>query len=78
MRKKLTKLLAASLGFEWTKESPIGRTKAYEEARNAIDYLFDACRGIAKTLNLKGANTSFVDRMTKLMRMVPELIRDSQ
>ncbi|KAK1618285.1 hypothetical protein QYE76_023802 [Lolium multiflorum] len=74
----IDKMIYPSLGFEWTKESPIGRTKAYEEARNAIDYLFDACRGIAKTLNLKGAKTSFVDRMTKLMRMVPELIRDSQ
>ncbi|KAK1682833.1 hypothetical protein QYE76_043681 [Lolium multiflorum] len=53
-------------------------TEAYEEARNSIEDLFDACRGITKSLSLKRVGTSLIDRMTKLMRMVPDLIKDWQ
>jgi hypothetical protein len=66
------------LGFEWPPESPLSRTEAYEEARNSIDDLFEACRGIAESLSLKRARTTLIDRMTKLVRVVPELIRDWQ
>ena len=69
---------AAILGFEWTKDSTLKRTEAYEEARSSIDDLVEACRGIAKSLNLKRAKTTVIDRMTKLMRNVPELIKDWQ
>jgi hypothetical protein len=68
----------ASLGFEWTKDSTLKRTEAYEEARSSIDDLVEACRGIAKSLNLKKAKTTVIDRMTKLMQNVPELIKDWQ
>ncbi|KAK1606064.1 hypothetical protein QYE76_029737 [Lolium multiflorum] len=74
----IDKMIFSSLGFEWTKESTLSRTEAYEDARNSIDDLFEACRGIAKSLNLKRAGTTLIDRMTKLMRMVPELIKDWQ
>nr|XP_051221561.1 uncharacterized protein LOC127339786 [Lolium perenne] len=61
----------ASLGFEWTKESNLKRTEAYDEARISIDSLFASYRGIAKTLSLKRAKTSVIDTMTKLMEQVP-------
>jgi hypothetical protein len=69
---------AASLGFEWTKDSNLTRTEAYEEARKSIDALFGACRGIATALRLKKAKTSVIDTMTKLMRQVPEFMKDWQ
>jgi hypothetical protein len=53
-------------------------TEAYEDARNSINDLFEACRGIAKSLSLKRAGTTVIDCMTKLMRMVPDLIKDWQ
>ncbi|KAK1627168.1 hypothetical protein QYE76_001483 [Lolium multiflorum] len=53
-------------------------TEAYEDAWNSIDDIFEACHGIAKSLNLKRAGTTLIDRMTKLMRMVLELIKDWQ
>jgi hypothetical protein len=68
----------ACLGFEWTDESALSRTEAYEEARNSIDDLIGACRGIAETLSLKKARTSLIDTVTKLMKMVPDLIREWQ
>ncbi|KAK1606729.1 hypothetical protein QYE76_030402 [Lolium multiflorum] len=74
----IDKLIFPSLGFEWTKDSTLKRTEAYEEAQNAIDDLFEACRGIAKSLSLKRAGTTLIDTMTKLMRQVPELIKDWQ
>lgn len=74
----IDKMIFPCLGFEWPPESPLSRTEAYEEARNSIDDLFEACRGIAKSLSLKRACTTLIDRMTKLMRVVPELIRDWQ
>ncbi|KAK1664955.1 hypothetical protein QYE76_053114 [Lolium multiflorum] len=74
----IDKMIFPSLGFEWTKESTLSRTEAYEEAQNSIDDLFEACRGIAKSLSLKRAGTTLIDRMTKLMRMVPDLIKDWQ
>ncbi|KAK1686156.1 hypothetical protein QYE76_047004 [Lolium multiflorum] len=46
----IDKLIFPSLGFEWSKESNLKRTEAYDEARISIDALFEACRGIAKTL----------------------------
>ncbi|KAK1647973.1 hypothetical protein QYE76_065778 [Lolium multiflorum] len=74
----IDKMIFPSLGFEWTKESTLSRMEAYEDVRNSIDDLFEACRGIAKSLNLKRAGTTLINRMTKLMRMVPELIKDWQ
>ncbi|KAK1691749.1 hypothetical protein QYE76_008446 [Lolium multiflorum] len=74
----IDKLIFPSLGFEWTKEAALSRTEAYEDVRNSINDLFEACRGIAKSLNLKRAGTTVIDRMTKLMRMVPDLIKDWQ
>jgi hypothetical protein len=68
----------ACLGFEWTEESGLSRTEAYEEAQNSIDDLFESCRGIAEALSLKRARTSLIDTVTKLMKMVPDLIRDWQ
>ncbi|KAK1679850.1 hypothetical protein QYE76_040698 [Lolium multiflorum] len=70
--------LQASLGFEWTKESNLTRTEAYDEARISIDKLFGACRGIAMALSLKKAKTTVIDTMTKLMGLVPEFIKDWQ
>ncbi|KAK1566311.1 hypothetical protein QYE76_017376 [Lolium multiflorum] len=70
--------LQASLGFEWSKESNLKRTEAYDEARISIDALFEACRGIAKTLSLKKAKTTLIDTMTKLMQQVPDFIKDWQ
>lgn len=69
---------AASLGFEWTKESNLTRTEAYDEARISIDKLIEACRGIATALSLKKAKTIVIDTMTKLMGLVPDFIKDWQ
>ncbi|KAK1683704.1 hypothetical protein QYE76_044552 [Lolium multiflorum] len=74
----IDKLIFPSLGFEWTKDSNLTRTEAYEEARKSIDALFGACRGIATALRLKKAKTSVIDTMTKLMRQVPEFMKDWQ
>ncbi|KAK1650872.1 hypothetical protein QYE76_068677 [Lolium multiflorum] len=71
----IDKLIFPSLGFEWSKESNLKRTEAYDEARISIDALFEACRGIAKTLSLKKAKTTLIDTMTKLMQQVPDFIR---
>ncbi|KAK1670621.1 hypothetical protein QYE76_058780 [Lolium multiflorum] len=73
----IDKLIFPTLGFEWNQETA-SRTEAYKDARNSINDLFEACRGIAKSLNLKRAGTTVIDRMTKLMRMVPDLIKDWQ
>nr|XP_051211558.1 uncharacterized protein LOC127329051 [Lolium perenne] len=64
----IDKLIFPSLGFEWTKDSNLTRTEAYDEARISIDALFGACRGIATALSLKKAKTTVIDTMTKLMR----------
>ncbi|XP_071680165.1 uncharacterized protein [Lolium perenne] len=74
----IDKLIFPSLGFEWTKDSNLTRTEAYDEARMSIDALFEACRGIATALSLKKAKTTVIDTMTKLMRQVPEFIKDWQ
>ncbi|KAK1616872.1 hypothetical protein QYE76_022389 [Lolium multiflorum] len=74
----IDKLIFPSLGFEWTKESNLTRTEAYDEARISIDKLFGACRGIAMALSLKKAKTTVIDTMTKLMGLVPEFIKDWQ
>ncbi|KAK1617479.1 hypothetical protein QYE76_022996 [Lolium multiflorum] len=74
----IDKLIFPSLGFEWSKESNLKRTEAYDEARISIDALFEACRGIAKTLSLKKAKTTIIDTMTKLMEQVPDFIKDWQ
>ncbi|KAK1593740.1 hypothetical protein QYE76_018579 [Lolium multiflorum] len=74
----IDKLIFPSLGFEWSKESNLTRTEAYDEARISIDALFEACRGIATALSLKKAKTTVIDTMTKLMRLVPDFIKDWQ
>ncbi|KAK1606199.1 hypothetical protein QYE76_029872 [Lolium multiflorum] len=74
----IDKLIFPSLGFEWSKDSNLKRTEAYDEARISIDALFEACRGIAKTLSLKKAKTTVIDTMTKLMQQVPDFIKDWQ
>ncbi|KAK1667478.1 hypothetical protein QYE76_055637 [Lolium multiflorum] len=74
----IDKLIFPSLGLEWSKESNLKRAKAYDEARISINSLFEACRGIAKTLSLKKAKTSVIDTMTKLMEQVPDFIKDWQ
>ncbi|KAK1670908.1 hypothetical protein QYE76_059067 [Lolium multiflorum] len=71
-------LIFPSLGFEWSKESNLKRTEAYDEARISIDALFEACRRIAKTLSLKKAKTTVIDTMTNLMEQVPDFIKDWQ
>ena len=70
--------IPACLGYEWNDESDCSRTEAYEEAKNSIEDLIEACRGIATKLSLKKARTSVIDKMTKLMLLVPELIEDWQ
>lgn len=74
----MTISFAASLGLEWTKDAVLNRTEAYEEAQSSIDNLFEACRGVAKSLSLKRAGTAVMDTMTKLIKQVPELIKDWQ
>ncbi|KAK1680684.1 hypothetical protein QYE76_041532 [Lolium multiflorum] len=74
----IDKLIFPSLGFEWTKDSNLSRTEAYDEARISIDKLFEACRGIATALSLKKAKTTVIDTMTKLMGLVPDFIKDWQ
>ncbi|KAK1680766.1 hypothetical protein QYE76_041614 [Lolium multiflorum] len=72
----IDKMIFPSLGFEWTKDATLKRTEAYEEAQSSIDNLFEACRGVAKSLSLKRAGTAVIDTMTKLIKQVPELIKD--
>ncbi|KAK1662929.1 hypothetical protein QYE76_051088 [Lolium multiflorum] len=74
----IDKMIFPSLGFEWTKETALKRTEAYEEVQSSIDNLFEACRGVAKSLSLKRAETAGIDTMTKLIKQVPELIKDWQ
>ncbi|KAK1602617.1 hypothetical protein QYE76_007971 [Lolium multiflorum] len=74
----IDKLIFPSLGFEWSNESNLKRTEAYDEARKSIDALFEACRGIATALSLKKAKTTVIDTMTKLMGLVPDFIKDWQ
>ncbi|KAK1627758.1 hypothetical protein QYE76_002073 [Lolium multiflorum] len=54
----IDKLIFPSLGFEWTKDSNLTRTEAYDEARISVDALFEACRGVATALSLKKAKTT--------------------
>ncbi|KAK1683245.1 hypothetical protein QYE76_044093 [Lolium multiflorum] len=72
----IDELIFPCLGFEWTEESGLSRMEAYEEARNSIYDIFASCCGIAEALSLKRARTTLIDTMTKLMKMVPDLIRD--
>jgi hypothetical protein len=66
------------LGFEWKKDTRISRVEAYEVAGNSVEDLIEACRNIARKLSLKKARTTVIDTMTKLMKMVSELIGDWQ
>jgi hypothetical protein len=68
--------ISALLGFEWKKDAGISHADAYEEAGNSIEDLIEACRKIAQKLSLKKARTTVIDTMTKLMKMVPDLIGD--
>ncbi|KAK1660664.1 hypothetical protein QYE76_048823 [Lolium multiflorum] len=70
-------LIFPCLGFEWKEDNGLSRTEAYEEARNSIDDLIEACRTIAQKLSLKKARTTVIDTMT-LMKLVPDLIGDWQ
>ncbi|KAK1611410.1 hypothetical protein QYE76_035083 [Lolium multiflorum] len=72
----IDKIIFPSLGFESTKDATLKRTEAYEEAQSSIDNLFEACRKVAKSLSLKRAGTTVIDTMTKLIKQVPELIKD--
>ncbi|KAK1664419.1 hypothetical protein QYE76_052578 [Lolium multiflorum] len=74
----IDKMIFPSLGFEWTKDATLKKTEAYEEVKSSIDNLFEACRGVAKSLSLKRAGTAVIDTMTKLIKQVPELIKDWQ
>ncbi|KAK1644626.1 hypothetical protein QYE76_062431 [Lolium multiflorum] len=74
----IDKMIFPSLGLEWTKDAVLNRIEAYEEAQSSIDNLFEACRGVAKSLSLKRAGTAVMDTMTKLIKQVPELIKDCQ
>ncbi|KAK1648048.1 hypothetical protein QYE76_065853 [Lolium multiflorum] len=71
-------LIFPCLGFEWREDSGLSRTEAYEEAQNSIDDLIESCHGIAQKLSLKKARTSIIDKMTKLVKMMLELIEDWQ
>jgi hypothetical protein len=66
------------LGLEWKKDAGVSSVDAYEEAGNFIEDLIEACRRIAQKLSLKKAGTTVIDTMTKLMKMVPDLIEDWQ
>jgi hypothetical protein len=70
--------LSAYLGFEWKQDTEISRTEAYEEARNSIDDLIEACQNIAQKLSPKKVRTTVIDTMMKLMKLVPGLIGDWQ
>jgi hypothetical protein len=48
------------------------------EAKNSVEDLIEACRAIARKLSLKGYRTTVIDRMTKLMLLVPEIMEDWQ
>ncbi|KAK1667244.1 hypothetical protein QYE76_055403 [Lolium multiflorum] len=61
----IDKLIFPSLGFEWTKDSTLTRTEAYDEARTSIVNLVEACRGIAKSLSLKKAKTTVIDHVAR-------------
>ncbi|KAK1668026.1 hypothetical protein QYE76_056185 [Lolium multiflorum] len=78
LKKSQQRIQTLALGFEWTKESTLKRTEAYEEAQSSIDNLFEACRGVANPLSLKRAVTAVMDTMTKLIKQVPEIIKDWQ
>jgi hypothetical protein len=66
------------LGFERSKDNGLSRTEAYEEVGNSIEHLIEACQKIVVKLSLKKARTKVIDSMTKMMTMVPDLIRDWQ
>ncbi|KAK1666404.1 hypothetical protein QYE76_054563 [Lolium multiflorum] len=74
----IDKLIFPLLGFEWKKDAGVSCVDAYEEAGNSIKDLTEACRNIAQKLSLKKARTTVIDTMTKLMKMVPDLIGDWQ
>jgi hypothetical protein len=59
-------------------DANLTRTEAYEDVKNAIDDLVNACWGIAKKLSLKRAGTKVMDTMTNMMSLVPDLIKDRQ
>ncbi|KAK1612046.1 hypothetical protein QYE76_035719 [Lolium multiflorum] len=52
----IDKLIFPSLGFEWSKESNLKRTEAYDEARISIDALFEACRNCQDPVFEEGKN----------------------
>ena len=70
--------MPALLGFEWRQDDKLTCAEAYVDVGNAIEDLIEACRGIAVKLSLKRARTKVIDTMTKMMLMVPDVIRDWQ
>jgi hypothetical protein len=68
--------MPALLGFERRNDDKLTRAEAYVNVGNAIKDLIEACRGIAVKLSLKRARTKVIDTMTKMMAMVPDMIRD--
>jgi hypothetical protein len=70
--------MPALLGFERRQDDKLTRAEAYVDIGNAIKDLIEACWGIATKLSLKRARTKVIDTMTKMMAMVPDMIRDWQ
>jgi hypothetical protein len=68
----------ACLGYEWNEKSKCSRTEAFEEAKNSVEDLIEACHAIARKLSLKGYRTTVIDKMTTLMLLVPEIMEDWQ
>jgi hypothetical protein len=66
------------LGLEWKKDAGVSSVDTYEEAGNFIEDLIEACRRIAQKLSRKKAGTTVIDTMTKLMKMVPNVVEDWQ
>ena len=68
----------ACLGYEFNDQSKCTRAEAYVEAKNSVEDLIEACRAIARKLSLKGYRTTVIDKMAKLMLLVPEIMEDWQ
>lgn len=68
----------AALGFAPNAVDGVPRTEAYDVAGKSITDLMGSCWKVAKKLSLKRAGTKVADKMSDLMSLVPELIRDWQ
>ncbi|KAK1694166.1 hypothetical protein QYE76_010863 [Lolium multiflorum] len=70
--------IPALLGFERRKEDGLTHAEAYVDVKNAIEDLIEACRKIAVKLSSKRARSKVIGTMSKMMAMVPDMIRDWQ